>query len=243
MPPARTAQEEKGSTANSCRTPWSYALALGALLVGGVFLSILSGLQSVSSNLSAASRFWFQGDTWWHLAIGKQILLTHTCPRMDIFSFTMTGSPWLAYEWLGEVVMAAAWKIGGLQGLMALLTVLAGAVLVLLFCYSYLRSRNLISAFIACALLLPLAAQSFSVRPQMFGYVFLLITLIALERFRQGHRKLLWVLPAVFLIWVNVHGTFILGFGALGIYLVGGSVSFRWAGLCAQRWTPAQRWQ
>lgn len=171
------------------------------------------------------------------------MLATHTWPQADVYSFTMAGKPWIAYEWLGEIVMAAAWRIGAMRGLLVFLTVLAGAVLILLFYYCYLRSRDVTAAFLACALLLPLAALSFSVRPQLPGYVFLLVTLISLERFRQGRPKLLWALPPLFLIWVNTHGSFILGFGALAIYLVGGSLSFRAAGVWSKPWTPAQRRQ
>jgi hypothetical protein len=222
---------------------FSFPAVLGILLLAGAFMSIVAGVGNVSSNPSAASQFWIRGDAWWHLAIGRQILTTHAWPKVDIYSFTMQGKPWIAYEWLGEVVMAAAWKFGGLRGLMIFLTALAGSVLMLLFYYSYLRSRDVTAAFLACAVLLPLAALSFSVRPQLLGYAFLLVTLISLERFRQGHPKLLWALPALFLIWVNTHGTFIIGFGALAIYLVGGSLSFRAAGLWSERWKPAQRRQ
>lgn len=139
--------------------------------------------------------------------------------------------------------MAAAWNTGGLRVLMIYVTVLAGAILILLLYYCYLRSRDLTASFIACALLLPLAALSFSARPQLPGGAFLLVTLISLERFRQGHPRLLWALPALFLIWVNTHGSFILGFAALAIYLVGGSLSFHAAGVWSKPWMPAQRRQ
>lgn len=222
---------------------FSFPAFLGVLLMAGTFLALLASLESVSSDPSSASRFWLQGDAWWHLAIGRQILATHSWPKVDIYSFTMPGSPWIASEWLGEVVMAAGWRIGGLQALMVLLTALAGAVTLLLFYYSYLRSRNATAAFLACAALLPLAALSFPLRPQLLGYAFLVITLIALERFRQGGLKALWVLPPIFLIWVNTHGNFVLGFLILGVYLASGFWSFRVAGLYAEQWTPTQRRQ
>ena len=228
---------------NLARKVVSFPAVLCTLLVAGAFMSIAAGVGKVSANPSAVSQFWIGGDTWWHLAIGRQMLATHTWPQADVYSFTMPGKPWIAYEWLGEIVMAAAWKIGGLRGLMILLTAFSGTVLILLFYYCYLRRRNLTASFLACALLLPLASLSFSVRPQLPGCAFLLVTLISLERFRQGHPKLLWALPALFLIWVNTHGSFILGLGALAIYLVGGSLSFRAAGAWSKPWTSAQRRQ
>lgn len=247
MPASRIGQGDRTAAGallvNLARKVVSFPAVLATLLVAGAFMSISAGVGKVSADPSAASQFWIGGDTWWHLAIGRQMLATHTWPRADVYSFTMPGKPWIAYEWLGEVVMAAAWKIGGLRGLMILLTAFSGTVLILLFYYCYLRSRDLTASFLACALLLPLASLSFSIRPQLPGDVFLLVTLISLERFRQGRPKLLWALPALFLIWVNTHGTFILGFGALAIYLVGGSLSFRAAGVWSKPWTSAQRRQ
>lgn len=244
---ARTGQSDRpaagGLLVNLVRKVFSFPVVLATLLLAGAFMSIGAGVGNVSSDPSAASQFWIRGDAWWHLAIGRQVLATHAWPHTDVYSFTMAGKPWIAYEWLGEVVMAAAWKAGGLRGLMILLTAFAGAILILLFYYCYLRSRDLTASFVACALLLPLAALSFSVQPQLLGEAFLLATLIILERFRQGRPRLLWALPILFLIWVNSHGTFILGFGALAIYLVGGSLSVRAAGGWSKPWTPTQRRQ
>ncbi len=81
----------------------------------------------------------------------------------------------------------------------------------------------------------------FTLRPQLLGYIFLLVTLILLERFRQGEQKTLWLLPPIFLLWVNSHGTFVLGFMVLGLYWLSGLIDFDSGGLYAVRWRPEQR--
>jgi hypothetical protein len=81
----------------------------------------------------------------------------------------------------------------------------------------------------------------FSLRPQLMGCCFMLITLISLEHFRQGRSKMLWVLPGVFLLWVNTHGSFALGLFVLGLYWIAGLTSFRCGWLVAERWTAWQR--
>ena len=210
------------------------------LLLAGMFVGRLLNLEQASS-ASSAPMFWLEGDTWWHLAVGNQILKTHTWPTHDPYSFTVKGSPWIAYEWLGEVVIALAWRLGGLQALMILLTLLGFGVLLLLYYYAYLRSGNSKAAFVACALLLPLASLSITLRPQLLGYVFLVMTLIVVERFRQGHEKALWALPPIFLLWVNTHGTFVIGFLILGVYWASGLRAFRFGGLYAEQWTKRQR--
>src|ERR1035441_8579020 len=97
--------------ASSMRRAVSFPIFLGALLAAGVF--------------SGAKLNILDPDTWWHIAVGQRILQTHTWPVADIYSSTVSGTPWIAYEWLGEVVMGAA-AVGGLWTATNLLVVLAG---------------------------------------------------------------------------------------------------------------------
>ena len=209
------------------RKAFSFPVFLGALLVAGVF---------ACARLNPPDP-----DTWWHIAVGEQILRDGIWPEVDPYSFTVHGNAWIAYEWLGEVLLAAAARFGELTGRTVLLIALSSALLLLLYYYSYLRSGNVKAAFVACTLLLPVAALFFTLRPQLIGYIFLLITLICLERFRKGLQKSLWILPGVFLLWVNTHGLFVFGLLALGLYWVSGLMSFHWGGLVAERWTALQR--
>ena len=222
------------------RKVFSFPVFLGMLLLAGVFVGRLLNLEQASSARSV-SMFWLEGDTWWHMAVGNQILKTHTWPTHDPYSFTVHGSPWIAYEWLGEVIIAQAWRWGGLRALMVLLVALAAMILLLLYYQAYRRCKNSKAAFVACAVLLPLVSLSITIRPQLLGYIFLIATLIALERFRQGHPKALWVLPLIFLLWVNAHGTFVFGFLVLGVYWASGLKAFQFGGLYAEQWTQRQR--
>ncbi|MEJ2006950.1 MAG: hypothetical protein P8Z30_02155 [Acidobacteriota bacterium] len=224
------------------RKVFSFPVFLVALLLAGAFAGTVTNIHQVLYSTQAPLR-WVESDTLWHVVVGNMILKTHTWPTHDIFSFTAQGTPWIAYEWLGEVVMALAWRAGGLHGLMILLTILIWTILLALFYYAYLGSKEVKSAFVTSAVLIPLAAVSWSLRPQLLGYIFVIVTLIVLKRFREGSSRSLWILPFVFLLWVNSHGTFILGFGALGIYWLSGLKEFRFGSIYAQRWTQRQRQQ
>ncbi|MFZ0880738.1 MAG: hypothetical protein WCA98_14980 [Candidatus Acidiferrales bacterium] len=216
------------------RKVFSFPVFLGVLLFAGVFASTFAR-GTFGANLVS------EGDTWWHLATGERILATHHLPVTDPYSFTVNGQPWLVYEWLGEVTIGYFGRLGGLAGLSTLLLVVSGTLLLLLYYYAYLRSANWKASFVACTLVLPLTTFFFTLRPQLIGYVFLLITLICLERFRSGRQQTLWILPPLFLIWVNVHGSFALGFLVLGVYWVSGLREFQIGGLVAKAWSPRQR--
>jgi hypothetical protein len=223
------------------RRAFSFPVFLGALLVGGVFLTLDLNLSEVASTGTQHTNSFVEGDTWWHIEVGQRILSTHVWPTSEPYSFTAKGDDWIAYEWLGEVPLALAARIGGLRGLAALLIALTSTLLLLLYYYSYLRCGNAKAAFVACVVLLSPAAVCFSLRPQLIGYVFLLITLICLERFRLGRRRALWILPMIFALWANTHGSFVFGLFALGLYWAAGLARFKMGSLEAEPWTPQQR--
>jgi len=216
------------SLAQAARRLVSFPVLMGVLLIGVALIGVRARLPDP--------------DTWWHIAVGQQILATHSWPSSDSYSFTAAGGHWIAYEWLGEIAMALA-AHAGLVGLAALLMGLVAVVTGLLYHYAYLRSGNAKAACLATGILLPVGAAVFSLRPQMLGYSFLLLTLVCLEHFRQGRTRWLWVLPPLFLVWVNTHGTFAFGLVLIGLEWASGLVSFRIGGLTAERWTEKQRLQ
>jgi hypothetical protein len=209
------------------RRACSFPVMLGGLLVAGVFARELA--------------FDVDPDVWWHIKTGELILSTHRWATTDPYSYTSAGAPWMSCEWLGDVFLASIHQLGGLRGLEVLLIVLGSAVVLTLYWLATLRSGNCKAAFFVSALLLPLAHVNFNLRPQMLGYLFLILTLIVLERFRQGKQGAIWMLPLLFLVWVNTHGSWILGLLTVGVYIASGWVDLQIGSLEARRWTRSER--
>src|ERR1700690_990534 len=209
------------------RRIFSYPVMLGSLLAGGVYLNAL--------------RFPVDPDCWWHIKTGELILETHRWPHGDPYSYTVAGQPWLSYEWGGDVLLALAARLGGLRGLEAFLIIVASLVLISVYYLATLASGNSKAGFVAAGMLYLLAIPSFSLRPQMLGYLFLIVTLILLEHFRRGRRAAIWLLPPLFLIWVNTHGSWIIGLGVVVAYWLGGLFDFQMGGLELKRWSQKDR--
>jgi hypothetical protein len=209
------------------RRVFSFPALLGTFLVAAVFYD--------------GRAFFLDPDVWWHIKVGETVLATHRWPTTDVYSFTLAGQPWISPEWLGEVLLAAVSRIGGVRGLDMLLIVLGSAIMLALYALGTIRSGNSKAAFVASALVYVLACPSFTLRPQMLGYLFLIITLIALELFRQGKKAALWILPPMFLIWVNTHGSWIIGLGALFVYWACGLREFRLGAIEGKRWSAEER--
>ncbi|HLY62073.1 MAG TPA: hypothetical protein VKV95_15135 [Terriglobia bacterium] len=215
---------------------FSFPVFMGAVLSAGAAAATVWNEAPIM-----AGKLFGEGDTWWHLTYGQSILATHTWPRVEIYSFTAHGVSVIAYEWGGEVIMALAYRLGSLRGLAALLVLLAISFVLLMFYYAWLRCRNPLAAAVAAAMLTPVASACFTMRPQLLGYTFFLVTLIFLERYKQGLTKSLWLLPLLFLVWVNTHPSETLGLFALGLYWACGLVSFKWGPLVAERFPAGRR--
>jgi hypothetical protein len=203
---------------------------LGTLLIARVFFNV-------------RLNFFVDPDFWWHIKVGRDIWQTQYWPSIDIYSYTAYGTPWIAYEWLGEIMLARATSFGGVMPLFVVLVLAASCVTLALYYYGTICSGNCKAGFISIAVVSSLTLLSFSLRPQMFGYLFFVLTLIVLQKFRQGIVWPLWTFPFLFLLWVNTHGSFVVGIGTLAVYLCCGLKSFQIGEIKATAWSAKQRIQ
>jgi hypothetical protein len=165
-------------------------------------------------------------DTGYHIRAGEYMIDTHSIPKNDIFSFTNPAIPWTAHEWLSEVIMAAIHGKFGLTGVVIFFSFVIAAVYYVLF--RILKSSQAgILVTVAVALLVVGSSQlHWLARPHIFSLLLTLLWYYVLDRYEYEERNYLYLLPAVMLLWVNLHGGFILGFVLTGIYLAGNFLKF-----------------
>ena len=157
-------------------------------------------------------------DMYWHLRTGQFILQTRTIPAADPFSWTALGAPWVNVHWLSQVILYSAYALLGMPGLALLVAALV--VLAFVFVWKQMEGNPLLRAFII-VLAAAAAGAVWTPRSQMATFVFtpLIAYLIYLYKWKQIDR--LWLIPIVFVMWVNLHGGYIAGFMVLGAMLVG----------------------
>lgn len=160
-------------------------------------------------------------DFWWHLKTGQLVLQEKQIPHFDDYSFSSSGKPWIAHEWLSEVIMFGTYKAGGIP-----FTVLFFGLLILIaYILTIYRSENRKNLYaIGGALLLGviLSTPVLWARPQIFTLLYASTFLFLLDRFLKSNRiRYLIPLPLIMLLWVNQHGAFIIGLGFVGIYIIG----------------------
>jgi hypothetical protein len=164
-------------------------------------------------------------DTGWHIRTGEWIVTNHQIPARDFFSFTKTGEPWFAWEWLSDIIFAWLNSHGGLATLVLCSVVLLSVTFTLLYRLA-MRKANPIVALVVTMLAAASSAIHWLARPHLFSLLFLVLFYRALENVRDGRTRLWGIpylawLPAVTVVWTNLHGGFFVGILMLGAYCAG----------------------
>jgi hypothetical protein len=183
--------------------------------------------------LTVRSRF-NDPDLWWHLRTGQIIWTGRAIPRTDLLSFTTGQHTWVAHEWLSQLSIYAAWRAGNYPGLMLWFCVAVASLLVIQYILCYLYSSNAKAAFLGALITWFFATVGLAIRPQLLGFILLACELLILHLGRWRDRRWFYLLPFLFALWVNVHGSFFLGMMVLAAVLVSGSFEVN-AGLLQSR--------
>jgi len=161
------------------------------------------------------------GDTGYHIRAGEIILKDLAVPRHDPFSFIAPPLPWTAHEWLSEVVMATVHNALGLPGIVFLFALLLSTTYWLLFRWIRSDGQNLLIDLLILILVLLSSRIHWLARPHVFSLLLfvLLYRILILQQENRGNY--LYLIPPMMLLWVNLHGGFIVGFLVMGIFLSG----------------------
>src|SRR6476620_7875905 len=213
----------------------------GVIRASTSFLAVLTlvlvGLQFI---FALYRRDMNDPDIWWHMRNAQYLLQQHHFPRTDMYSFTVAGHPWINHEWLSEIPYYLAYKAFGLVGLKTLCFLIFDTIFLLLLYLCFQESRNFKASVFVCYFATFLSTVSFGPRTVLFGYLYLVLLLIALRRFRERPDASLWMVPPLFVLWVNTHGSWSLGLIIFFLFGVAGLVQGGWARVDAVRWTPQQ---
>jgi len=158
-------------------------------------------------------------DMWHEMALIRESVRAGHLLTEDVFAYTPTVRPVVDHEWGAGAMLylagcgAGGWAVVTLKFLLALLT--AAAVLK---CAFHRRS-----GFEEMAALMPLSILLFglgcaTLRAQAYSFLFFAILLYFLELDSAGRRVWIVIWPFLFVLWVNLHGGWVIGIIALGLY-------------------------
>ena len=179
-------------------------------------------------------------DFWWHLATGRMIVTEGSIPTHDTFSFTQAGQPFFNQSWLAQVLMYGLHRLAGVELVLLVHSLIVTTTFGLLLRLCIRRTgRKRLSVLTLLLASFPVSMGVLGVRPQAYafplfaGFLYVLtdyrlsgvpgtagIRTTRTQSFFRRSRKL-WLLPLLMLVWVNVHGSFLLGVVLIAIVLAG----------------------
>jgi len=178
-------------------------------------------------------------DLWGHVLFGHRALQTGVLERVEPYSWTAAGAPWINHEVLAELIMALAHRFAGGAGLFWLMTCcgLATWWLALRLGTQRLDRSSRWVAWSVAALAAVEIAFGFAARPQMFTGLALIAQLWLLRRITAGRIGWALALPPLLALWINFHGGALAGCVLLWLAAFATSPLESLAG----RWLPLAR--
>lgn len=164
-------------------------------------------------------------DFWWHLKTGEWIWQHKAIPQADPFSYTFRGVEWINYEWLFQAIIYPIYQLSGFGGLIIFVIICVLLTFLILFfaCREVDGGNRWLSITILFMTLL-VAWGRFSIRPQIISFLLLALYLYLLILHREERittRQLILFLIPAHILWVNIHGSFVLGIFLVGTYALG----------------------
>ena len=176
--------------------------------------------------LKGGSNLLNDADTGYHIRTGEYIIRNLTVPQYDIFSNIEPPLPWVAHEWLSEVFMALVHRFSGLTGVVVFFSFWIGAVYFFLFKFTRSLRFDLLLSIAIVILAVASSQLHWLARPHIFSLLFTVVCYGLLNNYQYQDKDRLYLLPFLMLLWVNLHGGFVIGFALLGIYWIGNLGSF-----------------
>jgi hypothetical protein len=186
-------------------------------------MAILAMLPVILSGIRNGMHILSDPDIWWHLADARIFFDTHRFIHTEPYSYTVASQSWVDPEWLSEIPFWVVYRILGPVGVYLATWIALTANLHFVYWRCYWRAKNPGVALWVAASGFVLMTPNASARTILFGYLALSAELCILEAAERGcRRRILWLLPPLFCVWINLHGSWFIGLGLLVLYILCG---------------------
>jgi hypothetical protein len=157
-------------------------------------------------------------DWGWHYRYGEYLFTHGQLLRHDIYSWTMPGYEWVNHSWLYDPFLYILYNRISFFGLSV-----AGGVVGLLAFYLSIRRAQLVfwQKAVLAVFFAALSKEALlqGLRTQVVGLLLFAILVDLLRREREGRSWTYWAMPCLFCIWVNFHGSFLLGLIVFAVFV------------------------
>jgi len=167
-------------------------------------------------------------DLGYHLAYGNHFLATGEIVGFapDPFLREETAKSFVNLNWGSQVVMALVDRLGGVHGLFALRLLLVGLAVTAGVLMVRRQSGSMVAVAMCIALMVMVAYERFSMRPELLSYALLAWILWRLDSGLSRKRDIA-LLVGLQLLLVNLHSYFFLGLALTFAFVVGSTIGWK----------------
>ena len=170
-----------------------------------LIFAIICMVSSIAIKLSGMSG----NDFWWHLKAGQWIFENKTIPTKALFTWYGESQSlnWFAHEWLSEVVFYLIYHAFGTFGMYEV-CLYAGMLIIgatVVYNRNYIYNNYLLSSIYMLYFVIVIT-QFFFGRPHTINMILLFILLYILYKYKEYDTNLIFLLPVLSVLWVNLHG-------------------------------------
>ncbi len=162
---------------------------------------IIPLLLSTTLNISK------ERDIWFILSYGKYIL-KNGLPHHDILSMHSNFSL-LVQQWLSDIIYYLSYKLLGGVGIYILIFILNASIIYLLYKLCMVISNKKVFSSVITSSIIDILLMTYFVtpRPQMFTFLIFIILLYILEKYLKKESKVIWFIPLLSILLVNLHAS------------------------------------
>ena len=172
------------------------------------------------------------GDTGWHIRTGELVLHSGRVPFADVYSFSRAGEPWIAWEWLSDVLFALVYGWRGTGGVAAASGVVLCLAASALFARLLRRGCGLVIGLGVTMSVVSASSIHYLARPHVFSILFYTLALWALDEDRQRQCWRVWLLVPATAIWANLHAGFVALPATMGLLAAVCAALLQWRNAC-----------
>lgn len=183
-----------------------------AISRGQLFMLLAVSLPAVASLMAPL----LSSDISYQIWTGQLIVESGELVRTDPFTFTVLGEPWIVQPWLASVIFGAGFDATGWLGMMLLRAALIGLTFGLVYTACRAAGASQVVSSVATLGAFAVAATNLALRTQTFALVSF-AAVVAILAWRRKHPLLLWLIPLIMIFWGNTHGSFMVGWAAVGV--------------------------
>jgi hypothetical protein len=187
------------------RLPWSFLIATFFLL----------GVSPIRHD-----------DVFMYLSMGREFFKTGGFPDVDPFIWSSSPSSWNVLHAPGGFLLYYLSFLGlGWLGLTLVKITAAALAWAPSFVAVWTRHKTSLLHYMIFLTALIAFSSRYAERTSLFGDMLVAFSLAVAVLDWQGVRRVAWSLPVILLVWVNLHGSFPLGWMICGLWLVSFAVA------------------